>query len=374
MKDSFFHQLTISDIRKETDDAVCLTFDVPADLSETYRFIQGQYLTLKAEIDGTEVRRSYSICSGVDDGILRVAVKKITGGVFSTFANEELGKGDVLEVMPPQGTFYTPLHEDNECVYLCIAAGSGITPIISIIKTILKREPKSRVTLLYGNQRVATIMFKEELEAIKNRYMTRFQLINILSREHQDVEILNGRINNRKGAELIQHLLDLRSIDEYFLCGPEAMISEVSRGLRSEGIDERKIHYELFAESAEAAAARVAKHHERAIKLAGMVAQVSVNADGRETRFELSADGQNILDGALDNGVDLPFACKGGVCATCKARLLEGEVDMDLNHALEADELAAGYILTCQSHPDYRPRRRRFRPVNLSADEAYERR
>ena len=351
MKDSFFHQLTISDIRKETDDAVCLTFDVPADLSETYRFIQGQYLTLKAEIDGTEVRRSYSICSGVDDGILRVAVKKITGGVFSTFANEELGKGDVLEVMPPQGTFYTPLHEDNECVYLCIAAGSGITPIISIIKTILKREPKSRVTLLYGNQRVATIMFKEELEAIKNRYMTRFQLINILSREHQDVEILNGRINNRKGAELIQHLLDLRSIDEYFLCGPEAMISEVSRGLRSEGIDERKIHYELFAESAEAAAARVAKHHERAIKLAGMVAQVSVNADGRETRFELSADGQNILDGALDNGVDLPFACKGGVCATCKARLLEGEVDMDLNHALEADELAAGYILTCQSHP-----------------------
>ena len=346
-----FHPLTIGDISKETDNAVCLTFDVPAELSETYRFTQGQYLTLKAEIDGAEVRRSYSICAGVDDGTLRVAVKKITGGVFSSFANEKLGKGDVMEVMPPQGTFFTPLHEENAHNYLCIAAGSGITPIISIIKTVLTHEPHSRVTLLYGNQRVATIMFKEELEAIKNRYMDRFQWINILSRERQDVEILNGRINNRKGAELIRHLLDLRAIDEFFLCGPEAMISEVSRGLRSEGIDERNIHYELFAESAEAAAARVAKHHERAINLAGMVAQVIVNADGRETRFELNADGQNILDGALDNGVDLPFACKGGVCATCKAKLLEGEVDMDINHALEADELAAGYILTCQAHP-----------------------
>ena len=346
-----FHPLIISDIRNETDNAVCLTFDVPGDLIETFRFTQGQYLTLRAEIDGDEVRRSYSICSGVDDATLRVAVKKIEGGVFSTFANGKLGKGDLMGVMPPQGTFFTPLHEDNAGNYLCIAAGSGITPIISIIKTILKREPESQVTLLYGNQRVATIMFKEELEAIKNQYMPRFQWINILSRERQDIEILNGRINNKKGGELIQHLLDLRSVDEFFLCGPEAMISEVSRGLRAEGIDENKIHYELFAASAADAAARMAKHHERALKMAGMVAQVTIHADGRQTRFESTADGQNILDGALDNGVDLPFACKGGVCATCKAKLLEGEVDMDLNHALEPDELAEGYILTCQAHP-----------------------
>ena len=343
--------MTISDLSKETDNAVCLTFDIPAELSETYRFIQGQYLTLKAEINGAAVRRCYSICSGVDDGTLRVAVKKITGGVFSTYANEELSSGDVIEVMPPQGTFFTSLDADSERLYLCIAAGSGITPIISIIKTILKRELHSQVTLLYGNQQVATIMFREELGAIKNQYMSRFQWINILSREHQDIDVLNGRINNRKGGELIRHLLDLHSVDEFFLCGPEAMISEVSRGLRAEGIDERKIHYELFAASAEAAAVRVEKHYARALKMAGMVAQVSVNADGRQTCFELTADGQNILDGALDNGVNLPFACKGGVCATCKAKLLEGEVDMDINHALEADELAAGYILTCQAHP-----------------------
>ena len=346
-----FHPLTISHLSRETDSAVCLTFDVPADLSETYRFVQGQYLTLQAQIDGARVRRSYSICSGLDDGVLRVAIKEVEGGVFSTYANTRLAAGDCLEVMPPQGTFFTPLDEGSERNYLCIAAGSGITPVISIIKTVLKREPGSHVTLLYGNQRVATMMFKEELEALKNQYMSRFQWLNILSRERQDIEILNGRINNKKGAELARRLLDLHAVDEFFLCGPEAMISEVSRGLRAEGIDESRIHYELFAVSAEAAAARVARHHERALKLAGMMAQVTVNADGRQTRFELSADGQNVLDGALDNGVDLPYACKGGVCATCKAKLLEGEVDMDINHALEADELAAGYILTCQSHP-----------------------
>lgn len=346
-----FHPLTISALRPETDHAVCLTLEAPPELEERFRFTQGQYLTLRAPINGAPVARSYSICAGVDEGELRVAIKRVAGGAFSTFANEKLRRGDVIEVMPPQGNFFTPLHEDNERNYLCIAAGSGITPIISIIKTTLKREPASRVTLLYGNQRTSTIMFKEELEAIKNRYMARFQWLNILSRERQDIALLNGRINNRKGGELIQRLLDLRAVDEFFLCGPEAMIAEVSRGLRAEGIAESRIHCELFAASADAAAARLAKHQERALTMAGRVSQVTIKADGRQTRFDLTADGENILDGALSNGVDLPFACKGGICATCKAKLVEGEVDMDLNHALEPEELAAGYILTCQSHP-----------------------
>ncbi len=348
---SDFYPLRISQIRRETDNAVCLSFDVPDALADRFTFIQGQYLTLRSDIDGRDVRRSYSICSGVDEGLLQVAVKRVQGGVFSTFANESLGIGGSIDVMPPMGTFFTRLHENNEHNYLCIAAGSGITPILSIIKTILSQEPKGHVTLLYGNQRVATIMFKEELAAIKNKHLPRFQWINILSRERQDIEILNGRINNKKGGELIRHLLDLHSVHAFFLCGPEAMISEVSRGLRAEGVDEGRIHYELFAASADDAAARVARHHERAMKMAGMVSAVTVVADGRETQFELTADGENILDGALDNGVDLPFACKGGVCATCKAKLIDGEVDMDLNHALQQDELDAGYVLTCQAHP-----------------------
>ncbi|MGH8246128.1 MAG: 1,2-phenylacetyl-CoA epoxidase subunit PaaE [Gammaproteobacteria bacterium] len=348
---SEFFPLRIADVREETDNAVCISFDVPPELRERFRFTQGQYLTLNLDIDGTETRRSYSICSGVDDEELRIAVKKINGGLFSTFVNSRLSPGDTIEVMPPQGRFFTELDERNDKNYLCIAAGSGITPVLSIIKSILAREPNSHVTLLFGNQRVSTIMFREELEALKNRYMARFQWLNILSREKQEVEILNGRINNRKGAELCRQLLDLHRMDEFFLCGPEAMISEVSRGLRSSGIDESRIHYELFTGSADDAAAVIAKHHERAINMAGRMCSVTVIAGGRETVFELSADGENILDGGLDNGVDLPFACKGGVCATCKAKLISGEVDMDLNHALQPDELAAGYILTCQAHP-----------------------
>jgi len=348
---SEFHPLRIADIRPETANAVCIRFEVPPDLREDFRFRQGQYLTLRTRIDGQEMRRSYSICAGVDDEELRIAVKHIQGGVFSNFINSQLKRGDVLEVMRPRGQFFSELDEGNHKNYLCIAAGSGITPILSIIKSVLAGEPESHVTLLFGNQRVSTIMFREELEALKNRYMARFQWLNILSRERQEVEILNGRINNRKGAELCKQLLDLQAIDEFFLCGPEAMISEVSRGLRASGIDEVKIHYELFTGSADDAAAVIAKHHERAIRMAGRMCGVTVIAGGREITFELSADGENILDGGLDHGLDLPFACKGGVCATCKARLLEGDVDMDLNHALQPDELAAGYILTCQAHP-----------------------
>ena len=351
MMSAQFHTLTIASVQQETDDAVCVAFALPPEQRAAFEFIPGQYLTLKARINGEEVRRSYSICAGLDDGELRVAIKRVEGGVFSTWANATLQAGQRIEVMPPQGNFHTQIGPENAKNYLCICAGSGITPVLSIIKTILAREPNSRGTLLYGNQRTSTMMFRNELGFVKNRYLERFHWINIFSREPQEAKVLSGHINNRKGGELNRRLINIRGFDDFFLCGPEAMIAEVSRGLRGEGIDESHIYYELFAASADDARKRVEKHHARAREYQGMVSEVTVISGGRSYQFELTADGENILDAGLDNGADLPFSCKGGVCATCKARLVEGEVDMDLAVALEQDERDAGYILTCQSHP-----------------------
>ena len=352
MSEARFYPLRVAEVRPETGSAVCVVFDLPEELRKTFRFIQGQYLTLRAEIDGQQVSRSYSICSAIDDAYLRVGIKQMDGGVFSTYANEQLRAGDEIRVRPPEGRFHTPLSRDNAGNYMCICIGSGITPVLSIVKSILAREPQSFVTLLYGNRNSATVMFKNELSFLKNRYMTRFSWINILSREQQDAEVLYGRLDNRKGGELMRkRLIDIAAVDEFFLCGPQSMISEVSRGLRGTGVDEAHIHYELFSSSVEDARAVVEKHLARAQQYAGRVSDVTVTVAGRSSRFDLSTDGESILDGALRNGADLPFSCKDGVCATCKARLLEGDVEMDINHALSRQEVAEGMVLTCQSHP-----------------------
>ncbi len=344
-----FHKLTICDIRKETNDCVSIAFDIPDNLKETFRFREGQNITVRTNINGEEIRRSYSICSSPFDNELRVAVKSVQDGRFSKFANEKLRKGDSLEVLPPTGKFHTDLDADHKKSYLAFAAGSGITPILSIIRTALATEPKSNFTLVYGNRNRGSIIFKEALEALKNRFINRFRVIHVLSRERTDSSINAGRINAEKVAELSKQLVNIPSTDQFFICGPEEMIFSVRDYLLDNGVAAPKIHFELFTTPGQ-------KLNDRAISAAdntndGPVARVSVRLDGVGFDFELPFNSISILDAALEQGADLPYACKGGVCATCRAKLVSGEVSMDINYALEPDELAAGFILTCQSHP-----------------------
>ena len=353
MSDGDFYSLTMVDVQPETDTAIRVSFAVPDEIKSKFHFTQGQYLTLKASIDGKEIRRSYSICSGINDERLEVGIRRVEGGIFSNHANNHFRPGGQIEVMVPQGNFHTELSPDHRKNYMCIAVGSGITPILSIIKSVLSEEPQSRVTLIYGNRRSMSVMFKEELGFIKNRHLDRFQWINILSQEDQGADLLNGRIDNKKGYLLQkQKLIDIHNTDEAFICGPEAMMSEMSRGFRIEGLKDSQIHYELFARSADDSEVRMAKARRRVAAYGeDKTSEVTLIADGRSIRFELAAVGENILDAGIENGLQLPYACKAGVCATCKARLVEGEVDMDIAHGLEAGEIEAGYILSCQAHP-----------------------
>lgn len=346
-----FFPLSVVQVRPLAEDAVGVRLAVPDGQRDTFSFLPGQYVTLRHTVAGEELRRSYSISSEQCDQSFEIGVRKVQGGRISTFLHDELQIGDVLEAAPPEGAFTLPSNTSGRKDYLCIAAGSGITPVLAMLRWILANEPDSTVTLLYGNRRVASIMFREELDGLKNRYMDRFQLIHVLSQEKRDTDLLNGRIDNRKGAELCRHLLNLEQIDEFLLCGPEGMIAEVSRGLRANGIPESRIRYELFGASAADAESAVARHKERVRRFGGKVCRVVVKADGRETQLDLAPDGENILDAAMAAGVDLPYACKGGACATCKARVVSGEVEMDVAHALTADEIAQGFVLSCQSHP-----------------------
>ncbi|WP_207491661.1 1,2-phenylacetyl-CoA epoxidase subunit PaaE [Aridibaculum aurantiacum] len=342
-----FHTLTVKEVRHETPDCVSISFDVPEELKEQFIYKQGQSLTIRTTIDGEEVRRSYSVCSSPLDDELRIAVKKIDQGVFSTYANTQLRKGDTLEAMPPVGQFYTELDASQKKSYLAFAAGSGITPIMSIIKTTLLTEPNSNFTLVYGNRNRHSVIFKEELEALKNRFINRFRIIHILSREKMDAPINFGRINSEKCTHLFDKAIDIATIDEIFLCGPEEMIFSVRDCLEAKGVDKKKIHFELFTTSSSKKKVVTNKNETSS----EVKSKITIKLDGSSFDFDLGFEGESILDAALKQGADLPFACKGGVCSTCRAKLVEGEIDMDVNYALEQEEIEHGFILTCQSHP-----------------------
>lgn len=341
-----FHTLTISDIRKETEDTVSIAFEIPTAIKNDYAFKPGQYLTLKALIDGEDTRRSYSLCSAPFENEWRVAVKQIENGKFSTYANNSLSIGQSMEVMTPAGNFHAVVDASHKKSYVLFAAGSGVTPIFSIAKTVLQEEPNSDVTLFYGNKGFASIIFREEIEALKNKYMDRLRVVHILSRESLGNKIQKGRIDGSKVDELYNSFLAQTTIDEVFVCGPEEMIHSVKDFFHAKGLNDKQVHFELFSTSSTKTEVKKTESDEPSFE-----SFVKVIIDGDLVEVAMQSTGETILDAATRAGGDLPFACKGGVCCTCKAKILEGSAKMDVNYALEPDEVENGYILTCQAHP-----------------------
>lgn len=345
-----FYSLKVKEITPETGDCVSVALDVPEELKEVFQFAPGQYLTFKKDLNDAEVRRSYSICVSPNDQELRVAIKKVEQGKFSGYANTDMKVGDLLDVMPPMGKFSPRKSDATKKNYLAFAAGSGITPVMSIMKTVLQNEPESQFTLVYGNKNRNTIIFREAIEGLKNIYMQRLRLYHVLSREMMDVPLFNGRINAEKVKTFADTLINLKEIDEVFICGPEEMLLSVRQQLQDLGVPHEKIHIELFTSPDQPQAS-----HENWVKTHkqedGKSSKVSIRLDGATFEMELPYNGDSILDAALKHGADLPYACKGGVCSTCRAKVTEGSVVMETNYALEKDEVAKGFVLTCQSHP-----------------------
>lgn len=339
-----FHKLTVTDIHKTIRDAVVVT--LTPDDPESFDFTQGQYLTFRRDFDGQELRRSYSICAGKDDGILQVGIKRVDGGAFSTWANEELAMGDTIEAMPPMGNFHTPIEPGTAKSYLGFAGGSGITPVLSIIKTTLAREPNADFTLVYANKSATTIMFREELEDLKNRYMGRFTVIHVLEADTQEIDLFTGLVDEEKCALLFKQWINIKSIDTAFICGPEPMMLGIAKSLRDHGLSDSQIKFELFASAQPGRAAKKAVSKSAS---SGAGTEAVINLDGTSRTITMDAD-TSILDAALSENMDAPYACKAGVCSTCRCKVLEGEVEMIANHALEDYEVEKGYVLSCQAY------------------------
>ena len=344
---STFHPLTVAKVKHETRDAIAVTFAVPPELKKTFQYRQGQHLTLRTTIGGEEVRRSYSICAAVQDDQLRVAIKRVAGGLFSTWANQALKPGMTLDVMPPEGRFNLPLDPDSRRHYLAFAAGSGITPILSIVKTTLLAEPHSRFTILYGNRASSSVIFRDELAELKDIYMERLNLVYVMSREQQDIELFNGRITQDKCRQLFQRWLRVEDVDYAFICGPEDMMHGVSNALQEAGMPKERIRIELFA----AAVPSVREPRSHYGVDTSHLTEVTVIMDGNHASFTMDKDKESLLDAGLRAGIDMRYSCKGGVCSTCRCKVVEGTVDMDVNYALEDYEVARGFVLSCQSFP-----------------------
>ncbi len=344
-----FYDLEVTDIRKTIRDAVVVTLRPENGAVKDFDFTQGQYLTFRRDFGGEELRRSYSICAGKDDGVLQVGIKRIEGGAFSTWANEELKVGDRLQALPPAGGFHAPLDPGADRQYLGFAGGSGITQVMSIIKTTLRREPKSSFTLVYANKGVSTIMFREELEDLKNRYMGRFNVIHVLEDDAQEIDLFTGMVTEARCGELIDSgWIDIGHVDMAFICGPEPMMLGIARALKTAGLADAQIKFELFASAQPGRLKRKAVSVAKASKEGQTRAAITI--DGATQTVTMDRD-TSLLDAALANRIDAPYACKAGVCSTCRCKVLEGEVEMVANHALEDYEVEKGYVLSCQSYP-----------------------
>lgn len=353
-----FYPIRVTKITPETRDGLVITLEPAARDKERFAFHHGQYLTFRHMIEGEELRRSYSLCCERSAGVMQIAIKKIEGGAFSTWAHSQLRVGDCLESLPPMGNFTSPLQPAKARHYLLIGAGSGITPLLSIMKTLLAEEPLSSVTLIYANRQISTIMFREDLEDLKNRYLGRLAVIHIIKADTQDIDLFTGRLDRNKLTELFCHWVDIGSVNLAFICGPETLMLMAAQALRDHGLTDQQIKYELFTSghptTRPSQKSSPATLQAKAVG-AKAVTQVSLTLDGTSHQFSMPrqplGEGFSILEAALAQRLDVPYACKAGVCSTCRCKLLQGEVEMVTNHALEDYEVRAGYRLSCQSYP-----------------------